>query len=227
MVKKEGNAGGNPTDKLVPRVLPNTWKAQNWRKKILKSAKLREVTKPIDKRYLSKITEFITNNSVILYQPWWEILKVWSSKLSKRIKIQLFRATTETILLYGSSTWTLTKQEEKALDGTYTRMLRKVLNIGWNEKISNITLYGSLSKITNTIKSRRLKLAGHVFRDKTSPAHLTVTWMPSHGYANRGKPKTTFVDTLLTDTSSSTIPEFKTIMSETKLWISYSRCQKG
>ena len=96
-------------------------------KKILKSAKLREVTKPIDKRYLSKITEFITNNSVILYQPWWEILKVWSSKLSKKIKIQLFRATTETILLYGSSTWTLTKQEEKVPDGTYTRMLRKVL----------------------------------------------------------------------------------------------------
>ena len=49
MVKKEGNAGGNPTDKLVPRVLPNTWKAQNWRKKILKSAKLREVAKPIAK----------------------------------------------------------------------------------------------------------------------------------------------------------------------------------
>ena len=153
--------------------------------------------------------------------------KVWSSKLSKRIKIQLFRATTETILLYGSSTWTLTKQEERALDGTYTRMLRKVLNIGWNEKVSNDTLYGSLCKITNTIKSRRLKLAGHVFRDKTSPAHLTVTWMPSHGYANRGKPKTTFVDTLLADTSTSTTPELESIMSDRKLWRSYSRCQQG
>ena len=123
--------------------------------------------------------------------------------------------------------WTLTKQEERALDGTYTRMLRKVLNIGWNEKFSNDTLYGSLCKITNTIKSRRLKLAGHVFRDKTSPAHLTVTWMPSHGYANRGKPKTTFVDTLLADTGSSTIAELETIMSDRKQWRSYSRCQQG
>ena len=106
-------------------------------------------------------------------------------------------------------------------------MLRKVLNIGWNEKVINVTLYGSLSKITNTIKSRRLKLAGHVFRDKTSPAHLTVTWMPSHGYANRGKPKTTFVDTLLADTSTSTTPELESIMSDRKLWRSYSRCQQG
>lgn len=152
--------------------------------------------------------------------------KVWSSKMSKRIKIQLFRATTETILLYGSSTWTLTKQEEKALDGTYTRMLRKVLNIKWNQKINNASLYGSLDKISNTIRSRRLKLAGHVFRDKSSPAHLTVTWMPSHGYANRGL-KTTFVDTLLTDTASSTIPELETIMSDRKIWRSFSRCHQG
>ena len=143
--------------------------------------------------------------------------KVWSSKLSKRIKIQLFRATTETILLYGSSTWTLTKQEEKALDGTYTRMLRKVLNVKWNQKINNASLYGSLDKISNTIRSRRLMLAGHV----------TVIWMPSHGYANRGKPKTTFVDTLLTDTASSTIPELETIMSDRKIWRSFSRCHQG
>ena len=150
--------------------------------------------------------------------------KVWSSKLSRKIKIQLFRATTETILLYGSSTWSLTKREEKALDGTYTRMLRKVLNISWNEKVNNATLYGSLDKISNTIRSRRLKLAGHVFRDKSSPAHMTVTWMPSHGYANRGKPKTTFVDTLLSDTSACTISELETIMSDRKIWRSFSRC---
>ena len=150
--------------------------------------------------------------------------KVWTSDMSRNTKIQLFRATTETILLYGSSTWALTSQEERALDGTYTRMLRKVLNINWSEKISNVTLYGSLSRVSETIRSRRLKLAGHVFRDKSSPAHQTVTWLPTHGYATRGRPQTSFVDTILRDTNSSTVPELETLMSNREVWRSFSRC---
>ena len=42
------------------------------------------------------------------------------------VKLQLFRATTETIVLMGSSAWTLTKAEEKVHDGTYTQILRLV-----------------------------------------------------------------------------------------------------
>ena len=150
--------------------------------------------------------------------------KVWTSDMSREIKIELFRATTETILLYGSSTWTLTKQEEKALDGTYTRMLRKALNINWSERTSNDTLYGSLSRVSETIRTRRMKLAGHVFRDKSSPAHHTVTWLPTHGYAARGRPQTSFVDTLLHDSTASTVPELEALMSDRKIWRSQSRC---
>ena len=144
--------------------------------------------------------------------------------MSRKVKIQLFRATTESILLYGNSTWTLTEQEERALDGTYTRMLRKVLNVDWRDKISNAALYGSLNRISTTIRSRRLKLAGHVFRDKSSPAHLTVTWTPTHSFANRGRPQTLFVETLLADTSTSTVQELETLMSNRNIWHSYSRC---
>ena len=32
------------------------------------------------------------------------------------------------ILLYGCTTWTLTKRLEKKLDGNYTKMLRAILN---------------------------------------------------------------------------------------------------
>ena len=47
------------------------------------------------------------------------------------------------------------------------------------------------------IQTRRLKLAGHVFRDKKSPAHQLVTLDPVHGNISRGKPSNTFIDTLL------------------------------
>ena len=46
--------------------------------------------------------------------------RVWSSPLKRNIKVRLFL---ESVLLYGSNTWTLTKKLEQQLDGTYTRML--------------------------------------------------------------------------------------------------------
>ena len=45
---------------------------------------------------------------------------IWNSKLSQKLKIRLFIAACESILLYGSEAWTLTRAQEKSLDGTYT-----------------------------------------------------------------------------------------------------------
>ena len=143
---------------------------------------------------------------------------IWKSSLEKEIKLQLFRATTESILLYGSATWSLTKLEEKSLDGTYTHMLCMIQNINWKDHVTNDVLYGKLRKISNTIRQRRLQLAGHMFRDRSSPAHLTVTWEPLHGTTNRGRPQTTFVDTLLRDTSLHNVKELETCMKDRAIW---------
>ena len=52
--------------------------------------------------------------------------RIWRSKLDTRIKIKIFRATVEPILLYGSETWTLPARMERRLDGCYTRLLMRV-----------------------------------------------------------------------------------------------------
>ena len=48
------------------------------------------------------------------------------------------------ILLYGCTTWTLTKRLEKKLDGNYTRMLRVILNKSWQQHPTRHQLYGHL-----------------------------------------------------------------------------------
>ena len=48
---------------------------------------------------------------------------LWKSDLTDKIKHSFFQAAVESILLYGCTTWTLTKRMEKKLDGNYTRML--------------------------------------------------------------------------------------------------------
>ena len=108
----------------------------------------------------------------------------------------------------------LTKAEEKALDGTYTRMLKKVYNMDGRAHITNEALYSGLDKISSTIRSWRLELAGHTHRDKTSPTHFTVTWEPAHGESSRGTPPTSFVDTLLRDTGLDDIAQLKQCMND-------------
>ena len=44
-----------------------------------------------------------------------------------------FQAAVVSILLYGCTTWTLTKRLKKKLDGNYTRMLRAILNKSWRQ----------------------------------------------------------------------------------------------
>ena len=53
---------------------------------------------------------------------------VWKSDLTDKMKRSFFQAAVASILLYGCTTWTLTKRQEKKLDGNYTSMLRAILN---------------------------------------------------------------------------------------------------
>ena len=48
---------------------------------------------------------------------------IWKSDLTDKIKRSFFQAVIASILLYGYTTWTLSKRMEKKLDGNYTRML--------------------------------------------------------------------------------------------------------
>ena len=61
-------------------------------------------------------------------------------ELSRKLKVRLFVATVESLLLYGAETWTFTKALKKQLDGCYTRMLRMALNVSWKCHMTNVAL---------------------------------------------------------------------------------------
>ena len=86
---------------------------------------------------------------------------IWKSNLADKMKRSFFQAAVVSILLYGCTTWTLTKRLEKKLDGNYTRMLRTILNKSWRQHPTNHQLYGHLPPITKTIQVRRTRHAGH------------------------------------------------------------------
>ena len=67
--------------------------------------------------------------------------KIWKRVLPGWLKLRIFRAAVESILLYGCGTWSLTKSDEKMMDGCYTRMLRKIYKLNSLAKVSNNVLY--------------------------------------------------------------------------------------
>ena len=75
---------------------------------------------------------------------------IWKSDLTDKIKRSFFWAVVVSILLYGGTTWTLTKRMEKKLDGNYTRTLRAILNKSWRQHPTKQQVYGHLPPITKT-----------------------------------------------------------------------------
>ena len=143
---------------------------------------------------------------------------VWRSSLSRDLKIRFFRAMVESILLYGSECWSLNSSSRKSLDGTYTRMLRTVLNINWRDHVPNVTLYGDLPRLTDRIAWRRLGIAGHCYRHRELPASQLVLWEPTHGRRKPGRPPTTFLNILQDDIGATTSAEIPACMKDRKDW---------
>ena len=53
---------------------------------------------------------------------------IWKSDQTDKMKHSFFQAAVVSILLYGYTTWTLSRRMGKKLDGNYTRMLWAILN---------------------------------------------------------------------------------------------------
>ena len=120
-----------------------------------------------------------------------------------------FQAAIVSILLYGCTTWTLTKRLEKKLDGNYTRMMRAILNRSRSQHPTKQHLYGHLPSITKTIKIRRSRYAGHCNRSRDKLKSDVILWTPSHRRAKAGWPAETYIKQLfeVTECSPEDLPE--------------------
>ena len=121
---------------------------------------------------------------------------IWKSDLNNKIKPSFFQAVVVSILLYGCTTWMLTKQLEKKLDGNYTRMLRTILN-------TKHQLYGHPPPIMKTIQVRRTRHAGHCWRSRDEHISDVLLWTPTYGRAKAGWPARIYIQQLCEDMGCS------------------------
>ena len=119
------------------------------------------------------------------------------------MKRSFFQAAVVSILLYGCTTWTLTKRLEKKLDGNYTRMLRAILNKSWRQHPTRRQLYGHLPPISKTIEVWRTRHAGHSWRSRDELISDILLWTPWYSRVKAGRPARTYIQQLYGDTGCS------------------------
>ena len=142
---------------------------------------------------------------------------IWKSDLTDKMKRSYFQAAVVSILLYGCTTWTLTKRLEKKLDGNYTRMLRAILNKSWRQHPTKHHLYGLLPPITKTIQVRQTRHAWHCWRSRDKLISDVLLWTPTYGRTKAGRPAWTYTQQLCeyTGCSPEDLPE---VMNDREKW---------
>ena len=105
--------------------------------------------------------------------------QIWikKNKVKKELRIKLYKTIVKSILTYNSSTWGMTKSQEKILDSFHRKQLRIVLHVKYPNKINNEDLYKETNEIplSLTILKGRWRLFGHVLRlHEDTPARKSM-----------------------------------------------------
>ena len=125
---KENNLYVNPmkTEKYTISRTSNG----NWKKKCKLLGSLLDSDEDIKRRKGPAFDSFKTLENIFK-----------SRHISEVIRLRIFKAYFESIFLYNSEIWTLTKSLEDKIDSFQRRLLQKVIRVNWPRLISNEKIY--------------------------------------------------------------------------------------
>ena len=93
--------------------------------------------------------------------------------------------------------------------------------------MNNEELYGSLPRISETIRGRRLRLAGHCTCHNEETASKVLAWEPQHSHPNRGRPRTTYIHIIKADTGLDNTKEIRDAMLNQVVWKDFIRTARA
>ena len=118
--------------------------------------------------------------------------------------MDFFQVVVMSVLLYGCTTWSLTKRIEKKLDRNNTRILRAIWILkSWKQYPMKQQQYGHLLPILKTLQVRGIRHVGHSWRSKDKLISNVLPRTPTHGRASVGWPARTYSHQLCADTGCS------------------------
>jgi len=100
---------------------------------------------------------------------------IWKERrLPLLIKIRVYLALVQSVLLYASETWILTSADAKSLEAFHIKCQRRILRISWRQFVRNseISALLGLPAINDVIRHRRIAVFGHIARLQDSTPAL-------------------------------------------------------
>ena len=149
---------------------------------------------------------------------------VWRSKhLTIKTKMSVYSACVLSTLLYGSETWTTYAKQEHRLNTFHLRCLRLILNITWQDKVTNteVLTRADLPSMYTLLRKRRLRWLGHVRRmdDGRLPKDLLYGVLET-GHRNLGRPVLRYKDVCKRDLKALSIDElsWESLADDRDVW---------
>ena len=125
---------------------------------------------------------------------WREVSRVvGDKKMPRGLKVKIYETIVRPVMTYGAELWVIRKKEERLLETTEMKMLRR---------IKGVTRRGrelGVEKITSRIRTARLRWYGHVKRMEDGNKVRRTMEMVVEGRRSRGRPKLRWIDNIKKD----------------------------
>ena len=128
---------------------------------------------------------------------------IWYDKTPKlKPKIRLLQSLVNSIFLYALETWTITKELQRKITTLEMRCLRRLLNISYRDRITNIEVrnrvtkeIGPHSELLAMVITKKLRWFGYVIRSNSMSK--TILQGSIEGIRRRGRPTIKWQDNIV------------------------------
>ena len=118
--------------------------------------------------------------------------------IESNTKIRIIKTYVWSVLLYGSECWKINKECERRIAASEMWFYRRMLNIKWQDRISNqqvLSQIGLSTSLVQTIRRRQLHFLGHLYRKDGIEREILVGRID--GKRARGRQRTSYLGNLI------------------------------
>ena len=149
---------------------------------------------------------------------------IFHSTAPEVLKVHLFRALVETVLLFGCESWVTPQSLADQIDASHRRFLRAAINIRWPQIVRTTDLYQrtGVKPASAVMRLKQLQLFGKAVRAEPLqwPISRVLQHRPEEDYQRRGSPPKNMWSALDEDIESLglSFPEARQLALDTKAW---------
>lgn len=148
-----------------------------------------------------------------------------SKKISKRLKLKIYKTAIRPVVIYAAETMCLTKKEEERLKVFERKIIRGIcggVKIGEDDyrRMYNKEIEEFLKEetIVRLIKSKRIRWFGHVNRRQNHSVIKRITEWKPFGNRNRGRPRIRWEDQVKADIEKMGKRSWRGMTRDRKKW---------